>query len=428
VSLACLTACGTRGVSGADGGDGGSSAPETLAAGRRSFDVVATLGAVDAGAIPGANLPPTNAFTLVLDADARRVIVGARGSVAVVPVTSADGRTFQIPGFSVGTPFDGCEGATMLDYTSLQITVSGSSLHGRGTGIAHVSCGDCTFAVPFVADVAGGVDVTPPLLILGSGASPANPFDGFSLVASEPLPATSTARLVATDGSHIDLVPSIIGADIPLIAGFSKPEVVLPYGDGFVVALDGLVDFAGHQGSSDTPLRLTSFATPPLMPEDGFESAAGAQVGGATVISAGPLPPIAGARSVYIGRQGAPSPGGIAVGTALRVRLAVQPGDTKLRFSYEIVSPFQGAGFAGAIDFGSVGRTPGRETLTAATGAPTTWPDGSVVFVTPVTSREIALPADVTDELVVAIETALAGCGGPVPAPSGLLIDDLRIE
>jgi hypothetical protein len=403
-----------------------------MAHGRRAFDVVATLGPGEGGAMPTADLPSTNAFTLVLDADVRRVIIGGAGQGAVVPVTSTDGRRFHVPKFSVGVMGSSCSGPTAFNYSSFDFTVSGSTLHGTAEGAVEVSCGDCEFNVSFTAAVAGTADVTPPLLFATSGVVPADPFEAFSVTTSEPLPTTATARLLASDGSHVDLEPTIVPGDLPLVIGFSKPNVVLPYGKGFVVAVDGLVDFAGLRGSADTPLRLTAFETPPLLLEDGFESApAGQQLGGATVISSGgALPPITDTRSVYIGAQGAPAPGGIAVGAALRVRLLAQPGDTVLRFSYRIVSRVPGVPFGGNVALGSVGRSvaesrsiiPAPDSMQTMTSA-----DGSSVALSVVSTMEIALPADITDELVVAFETSSSGCGLPLPH-AGLLIDDLRVE
>jgi hypothetical protein len=325
-----------------------------------------------------------------------------------------------------------CSGPTAFSYSSFDFTVNGTTLHGTAEGSLEVSCGDCEFNVPFTAALAGTADVTPPLLFATSGVVPADPFETFSVTTSEPLPATATARLSANDGSHVDLEPTIVPGDLPLVIGFSKPNVVLPYGKGFVVAVDGLIDFAGHPGAADTPLRLTAFETPPLLPEDGFESApAGQQLGGATVISSGgALPPITGTRSVYIGAQGAPAPGGIAVGVALRARLMVQPGDKVLRFSYRIIARSPGFGFSGGVTLGSVGHSVAESHSippAADSMQTTTLADGSVIVSTVIAPMEIALPVDITDDLVVAFETSRLSCGLPLP-PIGLLIDDLRVE
>jgi hypothetical protein len=421
-----LVGCGLRGVAPVDGGDG--SAPLT---GRRSFDLVAALG----DAAVKANLQPTVDFTLVLDADAGSAIVGGRGNAAIVAYTSKDGRRFTITSrnivntvFSVGLPSSGqCAAASSLDFTLLDVTVSGATLSGQAKGSARISCGDCQFDVPFGGPVTGVADATPPLLF--PTTIPANPFQQFSLSASEPLPTTAKARLVGSDGSSFDLQPMVVPGDIPVVAIFTKPSVVLSPNTEFEVDLGGLVDFAGLSGPADTPLRFAAFPAMPLVAPDGFESATGAELGGATVISGGPLPPISGAYSVYFGAQGAPAPGGVHVGSALRVRLAVPPGATKVSFSYRMVGQYAGSGFAGTINVGSVGHTPGSDTFTTTpNGTPTTWPDGQTVYITDVATKEVSLPADATSEILLVIEPFGFGCGGPMPPAGGMLLDDLRVE
>jgi hypothetical protein len=417
LALVATAGCGARG------------ATFDTVAGRRSFDVVASLSPAPGAAMPTADLPGSVRFTLVLDGDANDAIAGAKGTASVVPAASAGGGEVRLRGVDVGLEVSQCGGATTITFDSLVVGVSGGTLSGSGSGAAHVSCGDCTFDVPFSAQVSGVADVTPPVLLPGGVLE--SPFQAFTVAASEPLPATAKARLVGSDGSHVDLVPSIVDGAVPLVRGFTKPDVVLATGVGFAVALDGLVDFAGLQGSAATPLRLGSFAVPPLAPQDGFESVTSSELGGATVIdaSAAPLAPIAGAHSLYFGTMGAPAPPGLTVGTALRVRLAVQPGDSKLRFSYRMLASSQFGGFSGAINVGSVGGTPAQDHFPlppAATGM--TWPDGSTVYVTDVFTEEIALPAGTTDEVLLSIDPFDSGCGGPTGPTGGILLDDLRVE
>jgi hypothetical protein len=421
LSLLALAGCGVRAVAAVDGGVDGS---RPLLAGRRSFDVVAGLG--DGGAKAG--LPPTVAFTLVLDADAQRAVVGARGNAAVVAYASNDGRLFKVPEFSVGLPSGGaCAAASMLDFMSLDVTVSGATLSGQAAGSARISCGDCQFTVPVAGPVTGVADATAPLLV--PTTIPTNPFQTFTLAASEPLPTTAKARLVGSDGSSLELDQAVVQGDIPVVAAFTKPAVVLSANAEFEVDLGGLVDFAGLTGPTEPPLRFAAFPPMPLVPPDGFESVTGAELGGATVISGGPLPPIAGAHSVYFGGQGAPAPGGVPVGSALRVRLAVPSGATKVAFAYRMVGQYAGSGFAGTINLGSAGHMPGSDTFTMTpAGTQTTWPDGKTVYVTDVATKEIPLPADVTSEILLVIEPFGFGCNGPAPPAGGMLLDDLRVE
>jgi hypothetical protein len=114
---------------------------------------------------------------------------------------------------------------------------------------------------------------------------------------------------------------------------------------------------------------------------------------------------------------------------SLRVRLAVPPGATKLRFSFCTVSFATGGDFFGSLSLGSVGHAPVRPAGLTGSGAATqaTWPDGTAVRVTAVEPREVPLPADVTDEIFVGIETTSVACG-LAEQPGGLLLDDLRVE
>lgn len=393
-------------------------------AGRQSFDVVATL---DLGGVMLPNdLPPTLPFTLVLDADAGQAIVGGRGTATTARLTR-DGEKLVVPSFSVDLASAACSGASSVEFTSMVVAANGTTLSGSGSGDALVSCGDCQFDVPFNAALAGAPDVTPPLLF--PTALPASPFAAFSLAASEPLTATSTARLVAEDGTTVNLVPKVVAGDVSLVSGFDKPNVVLPTGVGLSIAVDGLVDLAGLQGAADTPLRFVVFPTPPLVADAGFEDATGPTFGGATVISGGPLPPISGTRSVYLGGAGTPAPDGAKVGTALRVRLAVPAGATTLAFTYRLVGAFMGGGFTGTIGVGTVGKTPASYPfMMELDGTATTWPDGQTVFVTDAATQELALPADVGSEVLVDIESFDDGCGRPMPPLGGILLDDLRVE
>jgi hypothetical protein len=422
VALLATAGCGTRGGQDVDGG-----APPLT--GVHSFDVVAGLGV--GGSASSSDLPPTVRFTLVLDADANHAIVGAQGTAAVVPMgMNGDKRTLAT--FSVGLASTQCSGASSIDFDSLSVTANGTSLTGTGAGNARVSCGDCEFMVPFSANIVGGPDVTPPLLFPTS--IPASPFQIFSLVASEPLLATSTAHLTGDDGTTIDLEPNIVAGDVPLVSGFSGPNVVLPTGVGLTISIDQLVDFAGLHGATDAPLRFVYFPPAPLLPDDGFETVTGTTFGGATVISDGPLPPISAARSVYFGGQSAPAPTGVTVGKELRVRLAVPPGATKLGFSYRLVSLTAGGGFTGTVNVGSVGKTSASSFLSTTVGGMlmngmfTTWPDGQGVWITDTSTFELALPADVTSEVLVDVEPFDPSCRQIAGSLGGILLDDLRLE
>jgi len=425
------------------GATGGNDAGSPVAA-RQSFDVVATiyvgtLDVGDAGAPSTLQAPP---FTLVLDPEAGHAFVGG-GTNVEVPLTTGASGDLDLGPFTVSVVATTI--STQVAFTGAEVAASTAALSGTGSGPSP-DCPKC----PFLAQLTGVPDVTPPKL-LGFGA-PANPFVSFGVGASEPLLPTAAARLVGEDGTAIDLVPAIVSGDF--VTGFDKPNVVLPTGVGLTLGVDQVVDFPGLHASSDPPLRFAYFPTPPLVPQDGFESATGATLGGADVVGAssstdgGTAPdagvggphPISGMRSVYVGGRCAPSPTGAMVDRSLFVRLAVPAGATKLEFSYQFVA-FAGLRIpglpaaSGTVRVGSVGKTPFLQELASLNSdvlmSTDPWPDGRSLAVTGVGTEEVALPSDVTSEVLVQIDadSSCGSSGGPVGnLPGGVLIDDLRVE
>ncbi len=425
-----LAGCGSAHAN-ADGGDGAPITPDGTVepiAGMHAYDVTALLSATSNGPLP----PPTDHFTLVVDADARRVIAGGKGRGASVPLTTTDGRTFRSAGgFSVGREGEICSGVQDLQYDTFELTVTDGALTGTARGRASISCGDCVALAPFAATLNGTPDTTAPAL-LTSGAVPTTAFDPFVLVASEPLPASATAQLIDDDGAAIELVPTIVGdAERPLVVGFAKPPVVLRAGQGYVVTFDGLVDFAGNADLSGAPLRITSLPDAPLVPEDGFESAVdAAEVGGAQVVTGDPLPPIAGKVSVYAGST-LDAPRGVAGGDhPLGVRLARQPGDATLRLTYRVVGVTMAPAFSGSLRIGAEGGAlaPPVYTFPAPSPAEKLLVGAQPVFVSGATTMMVPLPADVTDEALLVIAATPLSCGLSVSPQAGLLIDDLTLE
>lgn len=423
--------CGARGVV---AGDAGAEAPPV---GPRAFDVLAALSSPTDAGVMSSQFPPTNRFTLVLDANGRRLIVGGNGTGSVMPVTTTDGKTFHTSGpFDTSTPPLGtCSSANRITYQTLELTVTGTRFTGHATGAVQISCGDCFFMQAFVATLSGGADETPPTLV--AGAHEAEPFGDFALMTSEPLPLGATARVVGSEGFGVALAPIFNGAELPeterLVLGFSKPPVVLGVGGGYVVELGGLVDFAGLRAAAGSTIRIGSFAPPPLVAADGFESATGTTVGGAAVVKKGgavtELAPLAGAQSVYLGRPDAPFATNLGAGPRLLVRLAVPAGATKVVYKARLVSHSSGGGFGGSLSVGSVGKSIASDNGLGpvTTEGVTTFADGSMLVLSDVQTRTVTLPRDVTDEVVFEIAAYENGCG-LAPPSSGLLIDDLRVE
>jgi hypothetical protein len=418
----CAVGCGAKTLT----PDAGSFVGPALAGGWRAFDVVAALTGTSNSA--ASSLPASNRFTLIADADQGIVLAGGSGSGLALAAsihgdTIVSGTTFMVGGESFG-----CTPPQSVQYDSLTVTVDeAGSLGGTASGLVNVSCGGCPDSVPFTAVLTGNTDGTAPTLL---GPGPVDPFDPFRLMASEPLPATATARLVAEDGTTIDLLAVIADeGPVPMVLGFYNPGIVLPAGHTYSVPLDGLVDFAGHVNQTALSLPSTPFAPAPLVPQDGFETATGTTLGGAMVMTAGALPVIAGNTSLYVGAAGAPlleSSGP----TTLTVRLARQPDDKQLHFSYRVISTTMATPFYGMVQVGSEGglATPTISWLDAVGPAETLTLAGKAAFASPILTADVQLQAYVSDEVVVAISGVAPSCG-PRPAPTaGLLIDDLRLE
>lgn len=407
-------------------GDAESGAP--VSPGRRSFDLVATLTPKDPRAFAASQIPASTAFTLVFDPDSHQAIVGGGGRASFVDVTTTDGKTFRISRFETGVVTgDPCMPVRGVNFDKLEITIAGSTVNGTAEGTVTGTVGD-TFAYPaFTAEVTGAVDTTPPFLFESSRFDPSS-FGWVSLVANEPLPLTATAWITTAAGARIDLRP-VTNEEKTLVVGFSGPGSVLPAADRFFVSQDGLVDFVGQRGTQS--VELLGFFDPPLVTDDGFESATGPQLGGAAIVTGvGTLKPITGSHSLYFGASGVPVPPESSFTGALSLRLAVKPGATKLRFSYRTVSTT--SGYGASVRVGSVGHSsvsPSNAIYANGEGTKVAWQNGGMVTLGAVTAMDVALPADVTDEVVVGFGTQVIVCGGfGLPTQSGVLIDDLRLE
>jgi hypothetical protein len=435
LGLALCAGCGGRGLVGTERNGDGSVEHETAevpAAALRAFDVIAGLRArPDGGTVPAA-LPSSVRFTVVLDADASRIIAGGQGTGTVVLVTSTDGSTFAATSsFDVDLPPQGtCGDTSRVTFKDFDFTVGGDAFRGHAGGLVGISCGDCFFTVPFVADVEGAVDATAPTLVAAVGD--VGPFDPVSVLASEPLPGDVTARLVDPAGFALALDPIVHdGGAVPVVVGFTSPNVVLGTGGGYAIELGGLVDFSGRRAPGGAPLRVGSFPVPPLVPPDGFESATGKMLGGAAIVRASSsvtdLAPITGAQSVYLGSLSAPIAGQPGISPRLLVRLAVPVGATAIRFSYRVVSPLR-TGLVASVSFGSVGKSPHRDSAAELGTTPTPIGlSGGPGVLGGVETKALPLPADHTDEIIFELSAFASDCG-PEMLSGGLLVDDLRVE
>jgi hypothetical protein len=447
LSLA-LVACGRSKVASGDAGaeaaveapggeTKGSDTPgtDTLLAGWHAFDVSGALTVTPVGAqLTGwQDFPTDHVFTLIWDPAAGRVMAGTDGLVTASAAATTDGRTFRTTEpLAVRVPFAGsCGGTAEIAYDEITFFAESGVLHGTGDGHATYLNGDQVWMANATATLVGVPDVTAPSLDVPAVVE--DPLAPVFLKASEPLPASASVSLVgAPSGDVIQLEPSVLAGPDHVTWGFAKPGVMLRYGETYTLVTDNLADFAGNKSAAAQPTTFTTRAAPPLIPEDGFESVTTPTLGGAGVLKGDPLTPIAGTTSLILNTGFGGGFGFLPyrLGPALAVRLTVAPGDTVVRFASRLVAtyPLQSAAFYGEIRLGSVGQAVGsRMNVEATDFTKVTLPTDGDVYISPVTTIELPLPAGATGELTFEIDGDTFGCGVP-PPPTALILDDLRVE
>jgi hypothetical protein len=388
-------------------------------------------------------LLPSHHFALVIDVDQRRMIVGGGGTAYAVPLTMGPGNTFHAekvsPAFQLFAVYLGdglpCMRFESVSYNSITFSVNGTSLTGTAEGYANYLSGDYVTQTPFTAALAGGPDSTPPSVRVAGPSSfythlPVNPLSPPRFWIAEPTAEISKARLVTSDGHAIDLVSNVSAEADRSVVGFESPDVVLRYGEKYHVDSSGVVDLTGVHGAA-FDLTFETPAAPPLLAEDGFEGVTTTTLGGASVVSTGSLPPITGTTSVYVSSiHGSPI---TQSGSPLTVRLPVQTGDTKVRFSYRIVAQDQST-----LGFNDVSATTIVGVVDGKTSSGTRFVDGGhrtmlagvdagTIYLGDIQAMEIPLPEGATNEVVFELATSQFSCGPTAPT-AGVLVDDLRVE
>jgi len=177
-------------------------------------------------------------------------------------------------------------------------------------------------------------------------------------------------------------------------------------------------------------------APPVLVAQDGFESVTAPTLAGAQVLSESGAPTITGARSLYIPSLPGANPPGRGAVKQLALRIALDPTDTVLRFSYRSVNPNSSSGAgAGAYPYYLLGSEGGPFTspsLGPDSGPAVTSmiPGQGQVSLGPVMTAEFALPAGAAAAGELTLVRNVRECCSSLPAPpiAGLIIDDLRGE
>jgi hypothetical protein len=393
--------------------------------GRHSYVVTASL-----AARPGNTGPvsiSSHQFTIVIDADAADAIVGDAGTASLLSFTrtSATTLSFQGPiGFSSGAGDSGW-GVTYGEMTIASAAGGGLTGTAEGTAYSYSASSDVGQMATVTAVLAGVPDAMPPVLTVSRDGAEDDPFSSLTMTASEPL-SPGVRPVLAAGGVSLPLdLPS--NASAAFNHDFYGPRTLLRYEQSYELRADGITDFAGLPASGGA--TFTTRAAPPLVAEDGFESATGTTLGGAQVLTGPGAPTLSGASSLYIPPiNGSGFGGNRGRMTRLALRLAVTAGDTVVRFGYRLVTPSWIAGVLNiyvASEGGKInGMQIGSNSSTSTTSA--TIPGQGDVSLGPLMTAEIPLPADAGSEVVV-LESAWTGGTPPPPVP-GLIIDDLRVE
>jgi hypothetical protein len=452
LALAALTlvACGSSGLkidAPADGGDGASSdAPRIDArddaavdeapvdappAGFRAYDITATVTVTPpAGEGGWVDFPKTHVFTLAWDPGTGTAFVGGGGNFSSTEVTTTDDPTFTSQTWQADVPLaDSCEGVAHIRYEHATFSLTAGALTGTASGTVSYMTGDLVLQANITATLAGILDATAPSFT--APQSPVDPLAPLAFVASEPLAPTSQASLVGTvSGDVVALSAQSIDNQERATRAFLVPNVMLRAGETYTLVTDAVVDFVGNKPAAGA--SFSTEAAPPLVPEDGFESVTGTMFGGAGVLRGGTLTPIAGQTSLLLNTGFGGGFGFLPydLGSSLKVRLAVSPGDTVVRFDDELIAPdpIDQASFVGAIRVASTGGDVGAAmNVDGKDFAKVTLPQDGDVYITPVTTYEIPLPAGAAGEVTLEIVGVTFACGLP-PSPTVLVLDNLRVE
>jgi hypothetical protein len=406
------------------GNEGGTAEAGTPLAQARSFMVTGKLTLTPRfGSPPGLYPPDRHDFVLRIDPAARTLLLGDQGTAVRASARTNDGSTFEIVAPLSTTIRGPSPCGTTAEYTKLAVTVGPTGLVGRAEGTVTVYVGDAGYLHNAVLEMTGIPDAVAPSL--GADRTDVDPLSGLFIAASEPLPPESAAELV-TGATRVQLAP-LLPMGTGVTTGFNKPPTLaLRYGATYDLTVTPWQDLAGNAGG--TRPRLTTRAAPPLVPEDGFETA-GDAVGGTVVVGSSVVPPITGARSA--------DPAGpiqLAASPRLTVRLAVGANDRVVRVALRPLGQLEGT----SSTYGNVVRiaVPGGPIVEAQlppteqlrTRQPV-MSTGGAVFLGDVRTVELPLPTGAAPEIVfdVAVRLDRQGCGLFPPA-TGYLIDDLRVE
>jgi hypothetical protein len=378
----------------------------------RSFQVIATL-TPDPHSGAFAPLPARQEvdFVVRIDPVRKTLLLATTSQAAEVAVHTGDGVTFQ-----TDEPI-----ALAWTFESLRVTVTeAGGLQGDGAFQVRRVFGDIISSYSGTVNLVGEPDHTGPNFL----GRELDPLQTMAMTSNEPLPAGTRGELVA-GGERVSLEPIEL-AGSGLVLGFRKSPWNLRFGTDYDLEVSPFVDLAGNEGGALA--HFTTLPPPPLIAQDGFESATGT-LGAALIVGDGELPTLTGQRSVLV----IPPQNGQPLDHLL-VRLQVAPGAKVVRASLRLVQRFKGQAEVSHVTVAVF--VPGRSPVGAAippdamvveTLLATTLPGLAMLWVGDPFTVELPLAPGSREAVFLA-----GGDGGSVDlmkqTEPGLLIDDVRAE
>jgi hypothetical protein len=429
--FAALLACGTAACSDGNahdvprGPDAQTGAPLTEA---RSFVIGGTLTLTSEQPAPNVPAGPQHQdFSLRIDPSGKFMVVGDGGFAVRASAKTTDSITFETTDFlrmSLTVPTT-C--SATVSYDRFTVTVGTNGVSGTAEGSLWVLMGDVGYTYKAKLAFTGAPDQVGPALM--GVVTDVDPLAGVYVYASEPLVANAVGHLTA-GAETIDL-ESFVPTDSGVVSGFSTRGIALRYSTTYQLNVAPWTDLAANAGGA-LP-KVVTMAAPPQVAEDGFENGT-TIVGGAAIVDATLLPPIAGQKSIAV-MSGFLSPvPTLANSHRFTARLAVGATDTKVRVAFRRFGSIQqvfrdGAVVRIAVPGGAMvgAQMPENRTLTTEYKVPGA-AGNAQLWLGDVQTIELSIPAGAGPEIVFdALMTGAGGCGLPTPG-AGFLIDDLRVE
>jgi hypothetical protein len=385
--------------------------------------ITAELKEVNPGVVPRNitnPLPATHQLSLLIDWQGKTATTGANGSTADKVALSLDDSTGEwstqgeVDLVPVLYPHEsnGLMWPTM-SYRQIVIHPTADGCAGRATGNYRANeSNDTMVDVPFTATLVGVVDHTGPgLALFPVDVAEMHPLDLQGVGANELLPAGTSARLVAPDGTMVPFVSLPVGSAVG-VSGFQLDKNALNFATTYrIEVLPSAVDLAGN-ATAVLP-SVTTRQGPGLFAQDGFEGPVEALLGGMVkVVDATAQVVPTGNRAIRFAPINSSERQDWSCDDRFTARLLVPPGAKAVKLN---VLPVKANSVALAPPFGAGLRlaTPnGAIWLSKDWWSPPT--DGTKV--------EFPLPEEAGNEVIFDLYRRCYGGG------DGLILDDLRVE